>query len=97
VTWTRPALRLKPLNTHRLQVYHETIPFGKLRTSLGNLTHLLCQPHALTPDDEPYIRLAGAAWGGPLDAPEVDAPDAAFERLRRQGVDEIIKSGSSKG
>lgn len=47
-------------NLRVLQLYHGwSYPLEKLakNSTLTNLTHLLCHPHALEGDDEPYIRL----------------------------------------
>lgn len=45
-----------------LQLYHSrSYPLDRLakNASLRNLTHLLCHPHGLEYDDNPYIQLAG--------------------------------------
>jgi uncharacterized protein (TIGR02996 family) len=47
-------------NLRVFQLYHGwSYPLEKLAAnkSVANLTHLLCHPHALEHDDEPYIRL----------------------------------------
>src|SRR5262249_43261271 len=61
-TDTKTLFSLKTLNPLRvLQIYHcHEYPLELLakNPSLGNLTHLLCWPHGLEPDDEAYIRSA---------------------------------------
>jgi uncharacterized protein (TIGR02996 family) len=47
-------------NLRVLQLYHSHVydlPQLAMNSSLTNLTHLLCHPHAIEPRDEPYIRL----------------------------------------
>ncbi len=47
-------------NLRIFQLYHGwSYPLDKLAAnkSVGNLTHILCHPHGLEHDDEPYIRL----------------------------------------
>jgi uncharacterized protein (TIGR02996 family) len=93
---------LKTLHTLRvLMVFHEKkYPFAKLgkNPSLGNLTHLLCQPHALEPDDEePYIRLAGLREV--VRSPHLKSLTHLMlhaSDFGDKGVDEIIKSGILK-
>jgi uncharacterized protein (TIGR02996 family) len=84
-------------NLRILQVYHNhEYALDKLaeNASLGNLTHLLCHPHALEHGDEPYIRLEG------LKAVVNSAHLKSLTHLRLRladfgdkGAEEIVKSG----
>jgi uncharacterized protein (TIGR02996 family) len=90
-TMSLPHLRV-------LQIYHgSNYPLEKLakNASLANLTHLLCHPHALEPDDdEPYIRLKGLK--AVVNSPHLK--NLTHLRLRLadfgdEGAEEIVKSG----
>jgi len=65
--------------------------------TLGNLTHLLCYPHALEPGDEPYIRLPQVR--AVVNSPHL--PSLTHLRLRLSdmgdaGAEEIVQSGILK-
>jgi uncharacterized protein (TIGR02996 family) len=85
-------------NLRVLQLYHsEKYGLAKLaqNASLTRLTHLLCHPHALEPDDEhAYIRLADLR--AIVNSPHL--PNLKHLRLRLadfgdKGCEEIVKSG----
>jgi uncharacterized protein (TIGR02996 family) len=92
--------RLKLPHLRVLQLYHGwNVPLETLakNESLTNLTHLLCHPHALEYDDEPYITLDGlkAICRSP------HLKNLTHLRLRLgdfgdRGVQEIIASGILK-
>jgi uncharacterized protein (TIGR02996 family) len=81
-----------------LQIYHNhDYPLDKLarNRSLGNLTHLLCHPHALEPDDEhAYIRLKGLK--AVVNSPHLRSLTHLRLRLADfgdPGAREVVKSG----
>jgi hypothetical protein len=82
-----------------LQVFHaHNYPTEKLAAnkSLGNLTHLLLQPHA--PDDpEPYLRLRQLrAITRATNMPKLTHLAARFTDFGDEGVREILASGILK-
>jgi uncharacterized protein (TIGR02996 family) len=88
-------------NLRLLLVYHATrYPLGRLakNPSLGRLTHLLCHPHALTPDDdEPHFR--EPAVKALVNSPELKALTHLQLRLSDvgdRGVKTIVASGVLK-
>jgi uncharacterized protein (TIGR02996 family) len=81
-----------------LQLYHNhSYPLARLgkNPSLGNLTHLLCHPHAL--EEEPYIRLP--AVKAVVRSPELKSLTHLRLRLSDmgdRGAREIVESGVLK-
>jgi hypothetical protein len=96
---THELFGLTTLNRLRiLQMYHNrqyALQWLAKNPSLGQLTHLLCHPHALSPDDdEPYIRLAGLrAVVHSTALPRLTHLQLRLSDFGDEGCNEIVASG----
>jgi uncharacterized protein (TIGR02996 family) len=100
---TKALFGLKTLQNLRiLQVYHVTGEYAlsvlAKNPALGNLTHLLCWPHGLEPDDDQaYIRLSGVK--ALVHSPHLKSLTHLRLRLNDmgdKGCQEIVASGILK-